>query len=171
MIEIKPIIAAIICFFTQDPLPIISETTVLNINFIHKEIIIEHEKLITAAGYEEQAKAALIQIDSLNSLDTSMDSLKLISKDFHEKDGFLNASIKVKFNSIKELEKIGFFVNAEGKLKYYKSDGIALLNENGVEKENDFIFEADKLISFRATPKFNGIFEKTSLLAIWKTIN
>lgn len=172
MIEIKPIIAAIICFFTQDPLPIISETTVLNIDFVQKEIIIEHEKLITAAGYEAQAELALTKINGFNSLDAAMGDISLVSKEIYEKDGVvLNASLKLKFKKIKDLEIIGFSMNKEGKLTYYKMDDIELLNENGTETENKFIFDADTFIFFKSVRKFNRSFEKVSLLATWKKVD
>lgn len=168
MIEIKPIIVAIVCFFTQEPFPVIGESTLLYIDFTLKEITIEHENLITAAAYVEMAKDALNQINKSNTLDASMGNISLVSKDFFEKDGRLNATIKVKFQELKDLEKIGFFVNPKGKLSYYKIDVMELLNENGIENEKEFIFEVDKTIAFKSTPKFTTPFEKVSLLSVWQ---
>lgn len=171
MIEIKPIIAALVCFFTQEPFPVISEITLLNIDFANNEITIEHENLITVAGYEAQAELALTKINGFNSLDDSMGDISLVSKEIYEKDGVLNASLKLKFKKIKDLEIIGFSMNKEGKLSYYKMDDIELLNENGIETENKFIFDVDESIFFKSISKFKGSFEKVSLLATWKKVD
>ena len=167
MVEIKSLILAIICFFTQEQIPVISTDVTLFLDVTEKIIIIEQHNLSTIKEEEQNAIKGLKAIKNKTDLVASMQNVTLISKEIFVKNNELNAKIKLSYTSIKDIADLGFSLNTDGTYSYFKSNTIELLTDNGIEKEDEFIFKADKNIKFKVTPKLYKDVKLISLAPAW----
>lgn len=167
MIEVKSLVMAIISFFLQEAVPVISTDTVFFLDVESKTITIEQHNLSTIKEQEKAAVVGLKLAMKQTTLDDSLQHLKLVSKEVFEEDSKLNAVIKLSYNSLKDIESLGFHLNSDGTYTYYKNNTIELLIDNGVEEEREINFKADKNIKFKMFPKINKNIKLISLAPAW----
>ncbi|APU10790.1 hypothetical protein JM80_3306 [Cellulophaga sp. RHA_52] len=167
MVEVKSLVMAIISFFIQGEVPLVSTDTVFFVDVESKTITIEQHNLSTIKGQEEAATVGLKLAMEQTSLDDSLQGLTLISKKIYEKDNTLNATIKLSYNSIKYITSLGFHLNTDGTYAYYKNNTIELLTDNGVEEEHQYNFKADQNIKFKITPIIYKDVKLISLAPAW----
>lgn len=167
MVEVKSLVMAIISFFIQGEVPLVSTDTVFFVDVESKTITIEQHNLSTIKGQEETATVGLKLAMEQTSLDDSLQGLTLISKELYKKENTLNATIKLSYNSIKDITSLGFHLNADGTYAYYKNNTIELLTDNGVEEENQLNFKGDQNIKFKVKPILHKDVKLISLASVW----
>ncbi|MGJ8731658.1 MAG: hypothetical protein ACSHW4_00895 [Cellulophaga sp.] len=167
MVEVKSLVMAIISFFLQGEVPLVSTDTVFFVDVESKTITIEQHNLSTIKGQEEAAIVGLELAMKQTSLDDSLQRLTLVSKDVFTVGNKLNATIKLSYNSIKDITSLGFNLNTDGTYAYYKNNTIELLADNGVEEERQFNFKADQNIKFKVTPILHKDVKLISLTTAW----
>jgi hypothetical protein len=170
MEEVKILVVALVSFLTQEQLFIVSESAEIHIDKTEQQIRIIQNNLFSIEGYNEETKNGLDTLMQINTLREDMAPLRLLSKEFYEEDGMLNAIMILEYDNITDLRKLSVYADEEGNLSYpYMPDFEYIMKTGRIE--NRYVrFDDGQDVKFKMERKGMKIPGTYSLLEDWKEL-
>ena len=167
-------------FFGIESSTIIAETTEVTINPNEKTIIIQQKNLLAIYQKEKDSLSIVEEFthtyNSRTDWSTHLESFTEKSIEYtSSKEGSLNATIKLKYNSTKDLKVFAIDKNNEGMFSIINLPNWVLKTKDGKLNGNYWNFNADKTFSFSYNP-VEKVPEKytvnnTILYTTWRNIS
>lgn len=171
MEEIKILVMALVSFLSQEQLPIVAKSAEIHIDRTNQQVVIKQYDLFSVAPYRDMAKAGLDSLMQAQKLRSDMAPLRLVSKNFYEEDGKLNAKLHLQYDDLKDLREMSFYADDEGNLSYSYMDDFEYSLQTGSIDGSHVRFHTGQDVKFKMGRKGEypeGIY---SLLDDWKALS
>ncbi|MFK7813078.1 MAG: hypothetical protein AB8B59_11325 [Maribacter sp.] len=170
MEQIKILVFAFVSFLSTEEIPIVAKSAEIVINRKTKQIRLHQYDLHSVEQYRELAKIGLDTLIRTMTLNEELSPISMTSKHLYEEDGKLNAIMYLQYKDEKDLRKISFYADEEGRLSYPFMKDFEYSLETGSADERYVRFEANSDVKFamqREPKSLEGVY---SLAEDWKAL-
>ena len=170
MEEIKILVVALVSFLSPEYVPIVAKSAEIHIDRKNRQVTITQNDLFSVEEYREAAKTGLDFLMRQTTLRPEMAPLHLVSTNFYEEDGKLNAILHLQYDDLEDLRKMSFYADNRGTLSYSYLDDFEYGLQTGRIDDKYVCFDNDFDVNFRMERKGAYPKEIFSLLEDWKEI-
>ncbi|KPM32521.1 Hypothetical protein I595_939 [Croceitalea dokdonensis DOKDO 023] len=170
MEEVKILVYAFVSFLSQEQLPIAATSAEIEINRETRQIRLHQYDLHCTEPYAELAKAGLDSLMRTHTLNADLAPISMTSKHMYEDEGKLNAILYLHYKDDKDLRKISFYADAEGRLSYPYIHQYNYDLEQGRIDGRYIRFDAQNTVKFTMRQKGDLSRKTYSLANAWKAL-
>lgn len=170
MEEVKILVMALVSFLSQEQIPIVAKSAEIHIDREYQQITITQRDLFSVEPYRDLAKAGLDTLMKTRSLREDMSPLRLVSTNFYEEEGKLNAVLQLQYDDLKDLSKMSFYADEKENLSYPYITGFRYGLKTGRVDDKHIRFSAEEDVSFHMVSEEIPTEDTYSLLDDWKAL-